>query len=106
MSSVPDFDVARLAGLARLELSTEERQRFSQQLPAILAYVSQLQTLDLDGIEETAQVTGLENVLRDDVYSSDVTDATRRVCRDALLAAVPAVEGNMVKVPAILTEGE
>lgn len=103
MKKAAAFDIDHLAELARLELSREEKAHFARQLPAIVAYVGQLQGLSLEGVEETAQVTGLENILREDRFV-EVADADRRAARDALLAAAPAVQDHLVKVPAILHE--
>ncbi len=104
MTTPDDFSVGQLAQLARVDLTPEEETRFSQELPAILEYVSQLQSVDLTGLEETAQVTGLENVLREDVLV-ELDDTELRSRRDALLAAAPVVREHLVQVPAILSEG-
>jgi aspartyl-tRNA(Asn)/glutamyl-tRNA(Gln) amidotransferase subunit C len=58
--------------------------------------VAQLGELDTAGVEPTYQVTGLENVWRDDtVQTSDVT-------RDQLLALAPDSSDGQVKVPKVL----
>ncbi len=60
------IDVSHVAKLANLPLSEEERKKFEKQLSSILEYVEQLQKVDTSKVEETSQVTGLENVLRED----------------------------------------
>ncbi len=42
-------EILKVAGLARLELSEEERARFSNELEAIVAYFAELQQLTLEG---------------------------------------------------------
>ena len=64
--SLSTEDVAKIAGLARIDFSNEELQQLSQELDAIVHYVEQLKSVDTEGIEPIAQVTGLVNVLRTD----------------------------------------
>lgn len=66
MAKLSKEDVLKLARLARLSLSDDEVEEFSSELSAILAYVEQLQQVDVDELLPTHQVSGLTNVLRDD----------------------------------------
>jgi aspartyl-tRNA(Asn)/glutamyl-tRNA(Gln) amidotransferase subunit C len=59
--------VEHVAQLARLKLSPEELDRFQGQLGAILDYVSQLEKVDIAGLEPLAQAVDTFNVMRDDV---------------------------------------
>ena len=59
-------EVEKIAKLSRLELTDEEKERFTQQLSAVLDYFEKLKGVNTDNVEITAQVTGLENVYRDD----------------------------------------
>jgi len=59
-------DIQHIANLARLELTKVEEKKYGEQLSAVLDYVEQLQEVDVNNIEPTAQVTGLSNVLRED----------------------------------------
>ena len=61
------FDISYVAHLARLDLSEEEKAKFSAQLKDILAYVDKLGELDVTGVEPTAHAVPLTNVLRKDV---------------------------------------
>ena len=58
--------VRHIAKLARLELKDEEVKKFAGQLSNILDYVGILAEVDTEGLPETAQVTGLENVMEKD----------------------------------------
>jgi aspartyl-tRNA(Asn)/glutamyl-tRNA(Gln) amidotransferase subunit C len=49
-------DVDRVAALAQLELTEEERRRFVGQLNEILGYAQQIQSLDTTGVEPTSHV--------------------------------------------------
>jgi len=59
-------EVEHVAHLARLALSPEEPQRFTEQLNAILAYMDQLNEVPTDDVEPTSHVLDLVNVFRDD----------------------------------------
>lgn len=59
-------EVEHIAQLARLRLSDEEKDKYSQQLSGILDYVEKLSTVDTANVKETSQVTGLTNISRDD----------------------------------------
>jgi aspartyl-tRNA(Asn)/glutamyl-tRNA(Gln) amidotransferase subunit C len=58
--------VLHVARLARLELSDDEVERMSGELSTILDHVERMNELDLEGVEPTAHVVTLENVLRSD----------------------------------------
>ena len=55
-----------MAVLARLKLTPDEKERLTDQMGTILAYIEKLNELNTDGVEPTAHVLGLNNVLRDD----------------------------------------
>ena len=96
MSTITTDDVRHLAQLSNLQLTDDEIANLQVDLGNILAYVDQLGALDTAGVEPTYQVTGLENVWRDDVVrTSDVT-------REKLLALAPDTAENSVKVPQVL----
>jgi aspartyl-tRNA(Asn)/glutamyl-tRNA(Gln) amidotransferase subunit C len=58
--------VLHVAKLARLGLSEKEVEKFQKELSGILDYVEMLNEVQTDGVEPMSQVTGLENVTRDD----------------------------------------
>ena len=60
-------EVEHVARLARLELTDEEKETFTGQMDAILAYVDTLNELDTAGIIPTAHAVPMENAFRDDV---------------------------------------
>jgi aspartyl-tRNA(Asn)/glutamyl-tRNA(Gln) amidotransferase subunit C len=59
-------DVERIAALAQLELTDEEKQLFTKQLADILAYAEQVQAIDTSGVEATAYVNAAQRMERDD----------------------------------------
>jgi aspartyl-tRNA(Asn)/glutamyl-tRNA(Gln) amidotransferase subunit C len=60
------LDVAYVARLARLKLADDERARLQAQLEQILAYVSELNEVDVSGIEPMTQAVDSANVMRAD----------------------------------------
>jgi len=64
--SISIDEVERIADLARLALTDEEKERLSDQLSAILDYASRLQKIDTANIPATASVLPLDTILRDD----------------------------------------
>jgi aspartyl-tRNA(Asn)/glutamyl-tRNA(Gln) amidotransferase subunit C len=96
MSTITNDDVRHLAALSNLQLTDEETRNLQVDLANILAYIDQLNTLDTSGVAPTYQVTGLENVWRDDRVQLSPAD------RDKLLALAPEQADNSVKVPQVL----
>lgn len=90
-------EVAHVARLARLELTSAELASYSQQLAAVLDHFADIEALDLSGTTPMTHPLPLRNVLRDDV---------ERPCldRDEVLAAAPAAESGRFRVPPILGE--
>lgn len=85
--------VRHIAKLARLGLTDDEVKKFSTQLTNILQYVEVLNEVDTTGVEMTNQVTGLKNVMREDVVGQDW------VSREALLASSELpVEQDQIRV--------
>lgn len=72
-------DVRALAKLARLDVSDEELARLEKEIPAILAFVEQIQQVSADVVPESP---AHRNVMRDDtnphesgLYTKDLLDA-------------------------------
>ncbi|HHV76351.1 MAG TPA: Asp-tRNA(Asn)/Glu-tRNA(Gln) amidotransferase subunit GatC [Syntrophothermus lipocalidus] len=89
-------EVEHVAALARLKLSDGEKERFAEQLTAILDYMSRLNDLDTSKIEPLTHVLPLSNVFRDDGVSPEETN------RDDILANAPLEENGCFKVPRIV----
>ena len=92
-------DVERIAALAQLELTDEEKQLFTRQLADILAYAEQVQAIDTSGVAATAYVNSTQRSERDDVPrpSLAVEDAIANApdgAPDAGLFRVPRVIGG------------
>jgi len=64
--NLSEEEVKHVAKLAKLTLTEEEIKKFQSQLSEVLAYVDVLKKLETKEIEPTSQVTGLENIFRED----------------------------------------
>lgn len=87
--------VDHVALLARLELSEEEKERYTTQLTNILGYAERLQELDTDDVTPTAHVLPLQNVFRHDSVGEHLPS-------EDTLANTPDRQGNSFKVPRII----
>lgn len=59
-------EVKKTASLARIGLSEKEIEKYQQDLSAILDWVEQLKEVDVAGVEPTAHISGVENIMRED----------------------------------------
>jgi aspartyl-tRNA(Asn)/glutamyl-tRNA(Gln) amidotransferase subunit C len=95
VSQISRDEVAHLAKLARLALTDTELDSFAGQLDAILTHVSQIQAVDVTGVEPTDNPLKDVNVTRADETRPSLTQ------QQALAAAPEAVDGRFA-VPQIL----
>lgn len=93
--SISAKQVEHVASLARLELTEEEKEMYTEQLNAILGYAEKLGSLDTDGIEPTDHAVPLANVLRED-------EARPSLPLERVLLNAPDEEDGQIKVPAVL----
>jgi aspartyl-tRNA(Asn)/glutamyl-tRNA(Gln) amidotransferase subunit C len=90
-------DVAKVAKLARLALSDEELDMFTEQLGQILEHANDIAALQLDDVVATAHPFGLINVVREDLIEPSLS-------RDDLLAMAPDSQDGRFAVPRIMGE--
>lgn len=67
------INVPHIAELANLPLTEEETTKFEEQLSGVLKHIEKLSELDTTNVKPTSQVTGLENVMRDDKTKDSLT---------------------------------
>ncbi len=89
--------VAHVARLARLQLTEDELERYTEQLGSMLDHFRDIDALDLADVEPMNQPLHLSNVLRDDIVGPTLD-------RDEVLAAAPAADSGRFRVPPILGE--
>lgn len=84
-----------MAHLARLAISEEEVEKFTNQLDAIITFAEQLNELNTEGVEPTTHVLDIKNVLRED-------KAQHGIPREEVLKNAPEHQDGQFKVPSIL----
>ncbi|MDP2638215.1 MAG: Asp-tRNA(Asn)/Glu-tRNA(Gln) amidotransferase subunit GatC [Candidatus Levybacteria bacterium] len=89
------IDVAHIAKLANLPLKPDEKEKFGKQLSETLTYVEKLNSIDTKGTEPTSQVTGLENVTREDEAKPSLT-------QEEALSNAKSHYNGLFKVKAVL----
>ena len=92
MSTITKEQVDHIAKLARLKLTDAQEEQMAKEMGSILSYIEKLNEVDTTGVEPTAQVTGLLNVFRNDVFGEQLGNP------GDLIAAAPDHEGRYVKV--------
>jgi aspartyl-tRNA(Asn)/glutamyl-tRNA(Gln) amidotransferase subunit C len=97
MSTLSRDDVAKLAGLARIEMTEAELVELSSQFGTILDAVARVQELNLEGVKATSHPQPLENIARPDVVKPSLTPAEA-------LSGAPAQDEQRFRVPQILGE--
>jgi aspartyl-tRNA(Asn)/glutamyl-tRNA(Gln) amidotransferase subunit C len=96
MSLLSTSDIEHIALLARLDLSENEKERYAEQLSAVFGFFESLREVDISGVKETCQVTGLEDVMRED-SAAPCDEETRK----KLIDAFPDRIGKLLKVPGV-----
>lgn len=96
MAKITRDDVLKLASLSKIKLRDDEIDRFVTELDEIVKYVEHIDSVDVNGLQPTDQVTGLVNVMRPD----EATDY--EASPDELLKNIPARDGRHIKVKRIL----
>lgn len=89
--------VQHIADLARIELTESEKEKYAEELSAVLGFIEQLSAINTDNIIPTSQVTGLVNVARQDEIEICGEDIRARI-----FASAPLAEGEYFKVKAVL----
>ena len=89
--------VKHVAKLARLGMTEEDIEIFSQQLSVILENIAILQEVDVSGVSPTAHASRLNSVMRSDSPQPSYPP-------QVLLANAPDQEDNCLKVNAVLED--
>lgn len=89
-------EVQKLAALARIKIADAELEKFMNEFDAIIAYVGQLEGLDVPKIK--GEKPALRNVMR-----ADGEPHAPGIYTDKLTAQFPAREGTALSVKQIIT---
>ena len=93
--SVSLKDVEKIADLARLYITEEEKEKYTRQLNVILEYMEQLNKVDTSNVEPLSHPFELTNVFRDDEVQPSLPV-------DEALKNAPEKSGNYFKVPKVI----
>jgi aspartyl-tRNA(Asn)/glutamyl-tRNA(Gln) amidotransferase subunit C len=103
---VTEKDVAYVADLAHLDLTSEERARMLKDLNSILGHIDRLNELDTSNVEPMAQVADRYVERKDgaDGFSYAMRDDEPRPClpREEALRNAPESDGVFFKVPKVI----
>jgi aspartyl-tRNA(Asn)/glutamyl-tRNA(Gln) amidotransferase subunit C len=99
MAAISREEVAHLARLARIEMSSDELDHLASELEAILHAVDRVQEAAKEDVPPTSHPLPLKNVTRPDVVIPSLSAS------DALSGA-PASDEQRFKVPQILGDSE
>jgi aspartyl-tRNA(Asn)/glutamyl-tRNA(Gln) amidotransferase subunit C len=87
--------VEHVAKLARLAITAEETERYSQQLSNILTYIEKLNELDTSKVEPTFHVLPMKNIFREDEVRPSLP-------REEILKNAPDRTEEFFRVPKII----
>ena len=88
-------DVLKVGQLARLKLSDEEANEYSQQFVKILEYFNALAKVPTDQVEPLVTATPMDLFLRED-------EVTQTNSVEDIISNAPDVAGNLYKVPPVV----
>ena len=88
-------EVEHVAKLARLAVTEEEKERYSQQLSNILTYIEKLKELDTSKVDPTSHVLPMKNVFREDEVRPSLP-------REEILKNAPDRTEEFFRVPKII----
>jgi len=97
MSSLSRDEVARVAALARIDLTPDELTRLAGELAVIVDSVALVGEVATADVPATSHPIAMTNVYREDVVEQPLDVAE-------ILAGAPASEGGRFAVPQILEE--
>ena len=86
--------VRQIAKLARLRLSPQEEETYTEQLSKILDYVDELQAVDTTGVEPMFHALPLNNSMREDEVKAPQS-------QEMILRNAPEAERGFFRVPKI-----
>ena len=89
------IDLDKIATLARIEMTDEERDDLQKGLSAIIDHMDKLFSINVDGIEPSAHSCQIYNVLRDDV-------ATETLSPETALQNAPKTRNQLLIVPKVV----
>ena len=88
------FDIEKVAELAKLQLTSEQKEKFGKQLDEILKYMEKLKEINTENVEPLRHVLEIATPFREDV-------ALPSLDRGKALMNAPAQEEGFFKTPKV-----
>lgn len=92
---ISNKEVEYVARLARLEISEQEKEKFTAQLNDILLHIDQLNELDTQEVEPMSHAIAVTNAFREDKVRDSIG------VKEAL-ANAPDARGEFFRVPKVI----
>jgi len=93
--SISVADVEKIAQLAKLEFSDQEKNALTGQLNQIVEYVEKLNEINTDNILPTSHVINLNNIFREDIIGESLS-------REEVLKNAPKQKHGYFSVPKVI----
>lgn len=91
--------VSHIAQLANIPITQDEEKKLESAFDETMAVVEKLQSVDVRDVAPTFQVTGLENVTRE-----DIVDESRMFSQEQALANARAQHDGFFVVPQVISQ--
>lgn len=88
-------DLPHIGWLARLELSEEDKEKYTPKLNSVLDYFGELDKADTEGVEPTYHVLPMSNVFREDVPAKSLS-------QEEVLSNAPKNQDGFIKAPRMM----
>ena len=96
---VSEKEIEKIASLARLSLTSEEKTAFAQQISNVLNAFKELENVNTDGVEPLMTATDITPYWREDKVAPGFG-------AEKAVASAPEKVGNLFKVPPVVGSGE
>ncbi len=90
-------EIKHIASLARIALTADEEELYEKELSSVLAFVAELEKLDVSDVAPMAGGTDLVTVMREDA----VADSNLEGKSPDLLGVVPERDSDLIKVRSV-----
>ncbi len=91
-------DLEHIAWLSRLELSEEDKEKYTPKLNSVLDYFGELDEVDTEGVEPTYHILPMNNVFREDEINTPVKPLTQ----EEALSNAPKKQDGFFKAPRMM----
>ena len=87
--------IQKIANLARLQLTPEQANEFSEQLSKIILHFDEISSINTEGVEPLITPSEIEYTLREDSVKQNFH-------AEEMVANAPDKQGNLFKVPPVV----